>query len=195
MKWLQLDCVTSTNDFAMNLLLGGEVQVDTCVLAREQTAGRGRRGHQWVSPRDAGLYLSIVQLHRAGSVPDPDLLTRAAGIGCLCAIQERFALRAGLRGINDIVADDGKIGGVLVETWIDGGICQAVITGVGINVYDADREFAGPVKAISLEQLAAVGSVSMTSLAQSVARHVTIWNDHALKGDTDPILAFLDQTP
>src|SRR5262245_13748985 len=70
--------IGSTNDEAMRLATEGAV-----VVAEEQTAGRGRRGHAWFSPPGSGLYVSVVLAPgraRTDPVRATQLLTLAAGV-------------------------------------------------------------------------------------------------------------------
>src|SRR2546422_11008181 len=56
---LRFDSVSSTNDVARELALAGASE-GLCVIAREQTAGRGRLGRSWSSPPGEGLYMSLI---------------------------------------------------------------------------------------------------------------------------------------
>src|SRR5690242_20232597 len=75
---LRLDTVSSTNDVARDLALSGTPE-GLCVIAREQTAGRGRQGHSWTSPPGEGLYLSLV-LRPAIKPADAAVITLAAAV-------------------------------------------------------------------------------------------------------------------
>ena len=117
--------VGSTNDVAAPLPAG------SVVVADQQTAGRGRRGHTWFSPPRAGLYVSVV-LAPATARIDPAratmLLTLAAGV----AIAEGIAaagLATELKWPNDLLASGRKLAGILAE-----GHGDLVVLGYGINV-------------------------------------------------------------
>ena len=62
MQLLRFDRVDSTNEEAKRLLSRHELNDGGFVIAREQTAGRGSHGRTWHSPRDAGIYLSLVEV-------------------------------------------------------------------------------------------------------------------------------------
>ena len=83
-------------------------------IADQQTAGRGRHYRRWVSPPGAGLYMSF-----AYSFEDPPenlpSLTLAIGVGVIAALQEFNIEGVSLKWPNDIVALDGKLGGILTE--------------------------------------------------------------------------------
>ncbi len=127
----QFDQVDSTNDLALRRLREGE-SGDCLLLAREQTAGRGRRGHQWHSPVGGGLYFSLVRAL-------PLSLEQMLPLGPVVAL----ALRAGLSDLevyglsvkwpNDLLSGNRKLGGVLIETHgADAG--RHVVVGIGLNL-------------------------------------------------------------
>ena len=123
--------VDSTNDAVAELADEGAPE-GTIVLAREQTAGRGREGRKWESP-SGGVYLSM--LFRPGGDLSP-LLSLLAGLGIVRKLDREFAeLSPALKWPNDIMADDGKLGGVLAEaTWGENGRPRYLVVGAGLNI-------------------------------------------------------------
>jgi len=109
------------------------------VVAERQTAGRGRRGRKWSSPRGGNLYLSLLP---------PNLATpsTAPRIPILAAVATAEALEAegaavGLKWPNDLLAPSGaKLGGILVEGV--GTSSPSLIIGVGLNVKVPSGELA-----------------------------------------------------
>ncbi len=127
-----LDAVDSTNAVLLRGAAAGPAAARV-VLAESQSAGRGRRGRPWVSPYAANLYLSIAW-HYAAGTSRLDGLSLMAGLVVLEALAGMGVPGLALKWPNDIVAADGKLGGVLVEMTGDPmGDCQVVI-GIGINV-------------------------------------------------------------
>jgi BirA family biotin operon repressor/biotin-[acetyl-CoA-carboxylase] ligase len=123
--------IASTNDRALALLdePGGEGRA---VVAEEQTAGRGRRGRDWVSPPGRNLMLSVA-LRPQIAAADAWQLALAAALAARSACAT--VAPVGLKWPNDLVADDGaKLGGLLLETTIDGDRVTSAVIGVGINV-------------------------------------------------------------
>jgi BirA family biotin operon repressor/biotin-[acetyl-CoA-carboxylase] ligase len=110
------------------------------VIAGEQTAGRGRRGHAWFSPPGSGLYVSVV-LAPARARVDParatTLLTLAAGVALAEAIEAATALRVAIKWPNDLVVSRRKLAGILAEGVPSAGGVDAIILGYGINVAPA----------------------------------------------------------
>jgi len=103
------------------------------VLAETQAAGRGRRGRHWLSPPGLNLYLSCLKRYERGFAALAGL-SLAVGVMVLRAIGSSGIAGAGLKWPNDVLADGGKLAGVLVE--LSGeyqGPCTAVV-GVGLNL-------------------------------------------------------------
>ena len=103
------------------------------VLAEQQTAGRGRRGRQWVSPYGRNLYLSVVWGFDGGAAA-LEGLSLAVGVAVKRAVTRCGVDDVTLKWPNDVLCNGAKLAGILLEMIGDpAGFCQVVI-GVGINV-------------------------------------------------------------
>ena len=128
---LRFDNVSSTNDVARELAAQGATE-GTCVLAREQTAGRGRHGRSW-SSSEGGLHLSLVlrpQLKAAESA----IITLAAAVAVAETFELDFGLHADIKWPNDVLASSRKICGILVESAVEGERLQYAVMGIGVNL-------------------------------------------------------------
>ena len=103
----------------------------TVVVADEQTAGQGRHGRHWHSEPDSGLYVSIV-LRPALPADSLPVLTLALGLATAEAIARATGLACDLRWPNDVMLDERKVAGILVQL-----LDSAAIAGIGINVNHA----------------------------------------------------------
>jgi BirA family biotin operon repressor/biotin-[acetyl-CoA-carboxylase] ligase len=127
---LRFDSVDSTNLEAIRQARKGADE-GCCIVAREQTAGRGRKGRTWTSSRDAGLYISIV-LRPEFELTNLPLISLAAAIAVHDTLAD-FGLDPDIKWPNDVLIREKKICGILAETTdSDRGI--AVIVGIGINL-------------------------------------------------------------
>jgi len=118
--------VGSTNDVAAAL------PHRAVVVAGQQTAGRGRRGHGWFSPPGAGLYVSVVlapATARVDAARATTLLTLAAGVALVEGVEASTGLSADLKWPNDLLVSGRKLAGILAE-----GHADTVVLGYGINV-------------------------------------------------------------
>src|SRR5437764_10695104 len=120
---MRFESLPSTNTEAARQATLGAAE-GLCVVAREQTAGRGRRERAWVSPKDAGLYFSIVLRPRTETHEWP-LITLAAAVSTRDALEETYALPTDIKWPNDLLAEGRKLCGILAET-VEGGAGRAV---------------------------------------------------------------------
>ena len=124
------DQVVSTNQ---TLWAMAGVQAGTVAIAHRQTAGKGQRGKQWISP-PGGVYLSLML--------EPDWPADQAAQLTLCTawgIVSQFrhlGIPADIKWPNDIVVAGRKLGGILSESKLDQGIITRAVIGVGINVHN-----------------------------------------------------------
>jgi BirA family biotin operon repressor/biotin-[acetyl-CoA-carboxylase] ligase len=102
-------------------------------IADHQTAGRGRHDRRWVSAPGAGLCLSIAYTFER-SAAEIEGLTLAVGVGTVSALRRLDVDGISLKWPNDIVALDGKLGGILTEVQAGGAGNATVVTGIGLNV-------------------------------------------------------------
>ena len=122
----------STNAEALRAVGQGQA-APLVVLAERQSAGRGRRGRQWVSPFAENLYYSLV-LRIEGGMRQLEGLSLAVGLALLQVIREAGVVEAGLKWPNDVLVGDRKLAGVLLELSGDpADVCHVVI-GIGLNV-------------------------------------------------------------
>jgi BirA family biotin operon repressor/biotin-[acetyl-CoA-carboxylase] ligase len=126
--------VASTNDIALALAAAGAIE-GTSVVADLQRHGRGRRGHEWFSPPEAGLYVSVIVRPEMANGAPP-LLTIGAGVAMAEAVTHITGLPVELKWPNDLVIGRPwrKLGGVLAETVSAGARMDAVVIGIGLNV-------------------------------------------------------------
>ncbi len=128
---IRYDSLGSTNTEATKLAIAG-VAEGTCVVAREQTAGRGRLEREWISPLDAGLYFSIVLRPRIEYQAFP-LITLMASLAVGEALRKACGLETDIKWPNDLLANERKLCGILAET-VETQSGRAVILGIGINL-------------------------------------------------------------
>lgn len=128
---LRFDSLPSTNLEAARRAIEGAAE-GLCVVASEQTAGRGRLQRQWLSPKGAGLYFSAVLRPRINQSSWP-LITLAAALAVHDALFEAYSLRTDIKWPNDILSNNRKLCGILAET-VDTTVGRALVLGIGINL-------------------------------------------------------------
>lgn len=124
--------IESTNSYLMQKP-GPAPGTISIAATSNQTAGRGRHGKTWQSPPGSGLCLSAAYTFAAAPDNLP-ALTLALGVGVIGALEELGANNVELKWPNDLVARDGKLGGILTEVQHQSGSAVTVVTGVGVNL-------------------------------------------------------------
>jgi BirA family transcriptional regulator, biotin operon repressor / biotin---[acetyl-CoA-carboxylase] ligase len=118
----------STNARALAALEDGSAEDGDLHVAIEQTAGRGSRGRPWHSPAGAGLWFSLVRLHEP-----PSPVSFWPGLA-LKRTLSAWEIKSWIKWPNDLIVDDRKIAGVLVEAPIRGSTPLGWVIGVGVNL-------------------------------------------------------------
>lgn len=132
------DCVESTNTLGKKLLAEGAPH-GLLLAAEEQTAGRGRTGRSFYSPRGSGLYMSLL-LRPELCLSDAPFLTIGAAVATARAIRDVTGQECQLKWVNDVYLEGLKICGILTEAQSDfeSGRVEGVVIGVGINCSTRD---------------------------------------------------------
>lgn len=180
MQAFYYDTVGSTNDLARSMVRDGKIRGAAYIVARQQTAGRGNRGRTWLSPLDAGIYLTVIDRPSVASIHDLQAFTRAAGIACAETLRMATLIEVQLKPINDLYVRGRKLGGILTEAVIENNQLRALITGVGINVRIADRDMPPDhVRPVCLEELMPAGefaALDVRDLTCKLVERVRHWN-------------------
>lgn len=122
----------STNRHLLDAPAPDPGELAGCV-AEYQSAGRGRRGRNWHAPLGMGLCLSAAWSYRE-TPPELAALSLAVGVAVRRVLRHRAGIEIDLKWPNDLVWDDRKLGGILVEFRAEAqGRCH-VVAGLGINV-------------------------------------------------------------
>lgn len=175
---LHFESLESTNTEAASQARRGADE-GLCVIADEQTAGRGRLGRHWRSERGAGLYFSIVLRPKLESSRLP-LITLMTGVAVADALRE-FGLEPDIKWVNDVHVRDRKICGILAET-VQTGRGLAVVVGIGINLTSGNFPPELAETATSLEQELGT-AIPAETVAAAMTRYLSYFYD-ILTADT-----------
>ncbi len=150
MQILRFDVLDSTNAYAKRncSLLADK----TVIIARQQTAGRGRLDRKWIS-QQGGLYFSLLLKPR-----QTDFLPSLTQLMALCVCKSLLALgaEAHLKWPNDVLIDGQKICGILSQAVFSQNCFDGVIVGVGINVSQCHMADVGqPATSLALQNIKA----------------------------------------
>lgn len=186
---LRYDSLPSTNTEAARAARHGAPE-GLCVIAREQTAGRGRRDRTWASPQDAGLYFSILLRPKMEQNAWP-LLTLMSALAVHEALESACSLSTDIKWPNDVYSGERKLCGILAET-VEGEKGRAVVIGIGINL--SDRAFPEELNPIATSVEAETGrAVDRELLIESLVRALSK-NYAALQGPRGVTLMLAEWT-
>lgn len=128
------DEIDSTNNEAKRLIAEKNCDL-TLLVAGRQTSGRGRMGRAFYSPANTGVYMTLV-LEPKTSMGEAVLLTSAAAVAVVDAIESLCKIKPEIKWVNDIYVDGKKICGILTEavSSVESGAVQNVLIGIGMNM-------------------------------------------------------------
>jgi BirA family biotin operon repressor/biotin-[acetyl-CoA-carboxylase] ligase len=162
-------------------------------FADEQTAGRGRGDHGWISVAGEGLYVSVLLRLQLAADRLP-LLPLAVGLAAADAIRAVSGLDVDLRWPNDLLIGPRKTGGILIESSLQTkGLLHAMVLGIGINVHQRifPSGLATPATSIDLEANRRISRQTLlVALLKSLEREASALADEAAAKE---ILARVEQ--
>lgn len=145
------DETDSTNVQARRLAEAGAPH-GTLVAADCQTAGKGRRGRSWSSPKGEGIWMSLL-LRPAFAPACASMLTLVAGMAAVRGIERACGLHPLIKWPNDLVLNGKKICGILTEMSTEDEMIRYVVIGMGINVNNTEfpEELKGTAASLRME--------------------------------------------
>lgn len=118
----------------------------TVILAEEQSAGRGRLGRSWLSPYGKGIYMSIILKPEFVS-ENLHQFTLLGAIAVCEILKKDYNLKVSIRWPNDVIANKGKLAGILAESNNN----SSLVLGIGINVSQEEKELPQGASSLFLE--------------------------------------------
>lgn len=133
-KHITLDEVDSTNNYLKQHR--AELPDGTLVTAGLQTAGKGRRGHDWLADRGMLPFSLLLK-----DPPHPDTVTLCAAVAVCRELEQLFPQESfGIKWPNDIILRGHKLCGILCES-VCFGSSMDIICGIGINISQTEEFF------------------------------------------------------
>ncbi len=157
------ESVDSTSTYAKNNV--SQLFLPALITADEQTAGRGRRGNSFFSPKGTGLYMTLL-------IPAPEnceLITPLAAVA-VCKVLESRGVKLKIKWVNDLFLNNKKVCGILTELYIKNEN-KYVSIGIGINLTTVSFP----------KELVCAGSIELdcvkTELAEEIAESILMLID------------------
>ncbi|QZK90751.1 biotin--[acetyl-CoA-carboxylase] ligase [Flavobacterium sp. CHNK8] len=165
MKLIKLDAIDSTNDFLKGLASKQDLENFTVVTAESQSKGKGQMGAVWTSEKSKNLIMSVLIKNILYNIDSIFNLNIAVSLAVISVLEKYQIPKLSIKWPNDIMSDNKKIGGILIENSIksDGSIFS--IVGLGLNVNQT--KFENLPKASSLACVSAT-SFNISKLVQEI---------------------------
>lgn len=162
------EVIDSTNNEAKRILEAEELSSPLVLVAKSQTAGRGRQGKTFFSPSDTGIYMTVAIPAFCPITGQVGITTASAAVVAQ-AIEEECRVTPSIKWVNDIYLNGGKCCGILAEAVndYDRQIMKYAVIGVGINL--ETREYPEELKDIATGILDSADSELRSRLIKRVA--------------------------
>ncbi len=180
-----LESVGSTNSFLKKMGDSGAPE-GTLVLTEEQTAGRGRMGRPWLSPKYVNLLFSLLLRPERMDIKEAFSLTVILALAAIDGIEAVSSVRGGIKWPNDIYVGQRKVGGILTEVCGGNRKIEYAVLGLGLNVNWRPEETDSllyPTTSISAEYGEVVSREKL--LAQILIRFEAYYKEVLRAGGTE----------
>jgi BirA family biotin operon repressor/biotin-[acetyl-CoA-carboxylase] ligase len=131
---IKLNATPSTNDFLKERHQKGLCKEGDLVWAKDQTSGRGQRDRTWVSSFENSLTFSIYKTYEHFSSAHTFAISVAVAVGIMNALHALNIQNLSIKWPNDILSENKKIAGILIENIFKQGNLKASIIGIGLNI-------------------------------------------------------------
>ena len=180
--------VTSTNDLAWLEISRGASE-GTVIFADEQLKGRGRFGRAWFSPPGKGIWASVVLKPKLTPSQMPLMMVIGA-IALTELIRNELDLPALIRWPNDVMINNKKVGGIIVETKYLDETSPSMVLGVGFDVNITSDEILPELKQEMTSLMIEKGeTIDLHNLARLFLCYLDVWYQKILTGDYASISA------
>ncbi len=151
MKLIKLNAIDSTNDFLKKMSQDQVLENFTVIVAETQTKGKGQHGAVWLSESGKNLITSILISNTLSDIRDVFLLNTAVTLSIIKALETIKIPSLSIKWPNDIMSENKKIAGILIENLIkENGKIDSIV-GIGLNVNQTN--FEDLTKASSLKNI------------------------------------------
>ena len=180
MKLIKLDAIGSTNDFLKQLSGNEETENFTVVTAKNQTHGRGQMGSVWNTQKGKNLIMSILIKDFLIETHEIFNLNIIVSVAVIQVLENEKIPGLSIKWPNDIMSDNKKIGGILIENSIksDGSILSVV--GLGLNVNQT--EFENLPRASSLALICNYSfnkDLLLVSIVEKIKYNIRVWQSES----------------
>ena len=183
-QWVKLDKVHSTNSYLVEQIQAEKANESMVVLADYQEAGRGQGANRWHSRSGENLIMSRVLFPAFLSASDQFHISRIASLA-IYDFLESLELKIRIKWPNDIITENGKIAGILIEHGITEKLISHSVIGIGLNLNQSlFPEF--PVRAVSLVKEKGI-TMEPIKAAEALFNHLNLRYTMLKEGSTEKL--------
>ena len=135
---IKLDAISSTNDWLKEKYDKNSCVDGDLIWVNEQTMGRGQKSNRWLSEAGKNLTFSFFKVLKSLKVNDQFIINCSVSTAIIDALKKIHVPNLSLKWPNDILSDDKKICGILIENYIKGDAIVGSIIGIGLNINQTD---------------------------------------------------------
>lgn len=180
------DSVVSTQKIAHELSQNGEKE-GTIVVADEQTGGKGRMARSWHSPKEKGIWMSMIVRPKIPIHKTPQL-TLLTAVALVEGIEEATGLQASIKWPNDVLINGKKVAGILTELVAEADQVHSVIIGIGINVNQRSEDFPDAIRSTASSMALEKGEpIHRATVIQKFLKAFEKWYETYLKHGFKPL--------
>lgn len=169
MKLVKLDAIESTNDYLKDLVRKQSLENYSVVTAELQTKGKGQRGSTWSSEKGKNIIMSMLVRDFALSTSSMFDLNIVVSLAVIHSLIPLNIPKLAIKWPNDIMSDDKKIGGILIENCFKSDSSVDSVVGIGLNVNQL--EFENLPQASSLALIAGM-TIEKEALLEQIVNEI-----------------------
>lgn len=169
----KVDIINSTNDKLTEELERGILKKDKILVAREQTCGHGTRERTFISPKNVGIYFTILHFYK--DIKELSFITQKAAVAVYSTFKAFFGIELKIKWVNDLYYNEKKVCGILCRNLIK---YKAVIIGIGIDLFEnlyldeSVKDIAGYIFKDKKELLKTLESNKMLSRESCIYKNI-----------------------
>ena len=134
MNIIKLDAIDSTNNYLKKIILNEGINDYTVVTAKFQTQGKGQLGTEWESEHSKNLICSVYKKNINIKVQDQFVVSALVSLALIKTLRKINLSNMHIKWPNDIMSDNKKICGILIENIVKENYIKDTVIGIGLNV-------------------------------------------------------------
>jgi BirA family biotin operon repressor/biotin-[acetyl-CoA-carboxylase] ligase len=180
MNVVKLDAIDSTNDYLKDLVRKQSLENYSVVTAELQTKGKGQRGSAWSSEKGKNIIMSMLVRDFSLSTSSIFDLNIVVSLAVLHSLVPLNIPKLAIKWPNDIMSDNKKIGGILIENCFKSGSGVDSVIGIGLNVNQLEFEDLPQASSLALISQATIDrDVLLESIVIAIQENIKSWKFNA----------------